>query len=143
MVGAGLGTGIGAKLGLLGRGAAGPVFLHAGTTFVEPTVAGYEPTEGATTDPYPEVPACASTAMLERAKAVANAIVSFMVVSLVTQRTTALSFRRSLNSSLSSIEAAKLFAESRRFSNRLPWRVIRLSGCWSSLGHLSGSQFFP
>ena len=73
-------------LGTLGRGAAGPVFLHVGTTFVEPTDgATYEPTEGATTDPYPPSPgACASATVLERAKAVANAIVlSFMVVSFV------------------------------------------------------------
>ena len=78
------GTRIGAKVlpkalptvGALGRGAAGPVFLHVGTTFVEPTVAGYEPTEGATTDPYPAVPsACASANVLVRVKAVANAIV--------------------------------------------------------------------
>jgi hypothetical protein len=83
-VGAALGTPIGAKLfpkalptvGALGRGAAGPVFLHVGTTFVEPTVAGYEPTEGATTDPYPAVPsACASANVLVRVKAVASAIV--------------------------------------------------------------------
>jgi hypothetical protein len=39
------------KVGALGRGAAGPVFLHVGTTFVEPAGAAYEPTEGATTDP--------------------------------------------------------------------------------------------
>ena len=45
------GVGIGAKVGLLGSGAAGPVFLHVGTTFVEPTVVGYDPTEGGTTDP--------------------------------------------------------------------------------------------
>ena len=83
IVGAALGT-PGAKLfpkalptaGALGRGAAGPVFLHVGTTFVEPTVAGYDPTEGATTDPYPAVPsACASANVLVRAKAVASAIV--------------------------------------------------------------------
>jgi len=62
--------------GTLGRGAAGPVFRHVGTTFVEPTVAGYEPTEGATTDPYPAVPsACASANVLVRVKAVASAIV--------------------------------------------------------------------
>ena len=67
-------------LGALGRGAAGPVFLHVGTTFVEPTVAGYEPTEGATTDPYPAVPsACASANVLVSVKAVASAIiVTFM-----------------------------------------------------------------
>src|SRR4030081_2080145 len=70
-------------VGALGRGAAGPVFLHVGTTFVEPTVAGYEPTEGATTDPYPAVPSpCASANVLVRVKAVASTIVvSFMVVS--------------------------------------------------------------
>ena len=38
-------------MGLLGRAAAGPVFLQVGTSFVEPTEVGYEPTEGATTDP--------------------------------------------------------------------------------------------
>ena len=38
------GTGMGE--GLLGSGAAGPVFLHAGTTFVEPTGVEYAPTEG-------------------------------------------------------------------------------------------------
>ena len=39
-------------VGALGRGAAGPVFLHVGTTIVEPTDgATYEPTDGATTDP--------------------------------------------------------------------------------------------
>jgi len=70
-------------VGTLGKGAAGPVFLHVGTTLVEPTVAGYEPTEGATTDPYPPVPsACASANVVVRVKAVANTIVvSFMVVS--------------------------------------------------------------
>ena len=63
-------------VGALGSGAAGPVFLHVGTTFVEPTVAGYEPTEGATTDPYLAVPsACASANVLVRVKAVASAIV--------------------------------------------------------------------
>jgi hypothetical protein len=84
IVGAAPGTPIGAKVlpkplptaGTLGRGAAGPVFLHVGTTFVEPTVAGYEPTEGATTDPYPAVPsACASANVLVSVKAVASAIV--------------------------------------------------------------------
>ena len=78
------GTGVGAKVlpkelptvGALGRGAAGPVFLHVGTTFVEPTGATYEPTEGCTTDPYPAVPlACASANVLVRVKAVASAIV--------------------------------------------------------------------
>jgi hypothetical protein len=65
-----------------GIGAAGPVVLHVGVALFtyEPTVgATYEPTDGATDDPYPESPACASAAVLERAKAVANAIVlSFM-----------------------------------------------------------------
>ena len=79
----GAGKGIGEKLGLLGRAAAGPVFLHVGTTFVEPTVVGYEPTEGSTTDPYPAVPGiCASAIVLVRVNAVASAIVvAFMVVS--------------------------------------------------------------
>src|SRR5882757_11251472 len=63
-------------VGTLGSGAAGPVFRHVGTTFVEPTVAGYDPTEGATTDPYPAVPsACASANVLVSVKAVASAIV--------------------------------------------------------------------
>ena len=88
IVGAALGARIGAKVlpkplptvGTLGRGAAGPVFRHVGTTFVEPTVAGYDPTEGATTDPYPAVPsACASANELVSVKAVASAIiVTFM-----------------------------------------------------------------
>ena len=81
----GVGTGIGAKVGLLGRAAAGPVFLHVGTTFVEPTVVGYEPTEGSTTDPYPSVPGiCASASVLVRVNAVASAIVvTFMIVSFI------------------------------------------------------------
>ena len=66
----------------LGIGAAGPVVLHVGVALFtyEPTEGvTYEPTDGATDDPYPESPACASAAVLERAKAVANAIVlSFM-----------------------------------------------------------------
>ena len=71
-------------VGTLGRGAAGPVFLHVGTTFDEPTEGDtYEPTEGATTDPYPAVPGvCASANVLVRVSAVASAIVvTFMVVS--------------------------------------------------------------
>jgi hypothetical protein len=75
-------------VGLLGSAAAGPVFLHVGTAFVEPTVVGYEPTEGSTTDPYPAVPGiCASAIVLVRivlvrVNAVASAIVvTFMVVS--------------------------------------------------------------
>ena len=85
-------------VGTLGRGAAGPVFLHVGTAFVEPTDGHtYDPTDGATTDPYPAVPACpwvatddpsvlacAMAAVLKRAKAVANPIVvSFMVVAFL------------------------------------------------------------
>ena len=73
-------------VGTLGRGAAGPVFLHVGTTFDEPTEGDtYEPTEGATTDPYPPNPgACASASVLVRLKAVASTIVvSFMVLSFV------------------------------------------------------------
>lgn len=72
-------------VGLLGIGAAGPVFLQVGTTFVEPTDgAAYEPTEGATTDPYPPSPgACANANVLVRVKVVASAIVvSFMVFSV-------------------------------------------------------------
>jgi hypothetical protein len=67
-------------VGLVGIGAAGPVFCHVGTTFVVPTVDGYEPTEGAVTVPYPPNPgACASANVLVRVKAVASAIVvSFM-----------------------------------------------------------------
>jgi hypothetical protein len=85
-------------LGALGRGAAGPLFLHVGTAFVEPTDGhAYDPTDGATTDPYPAVPACpwvatddppalpcAMAAVLKRAKAVASTIVvSFMIVSFL------------------------------------------------------------
>jgi hypothetical protein len=75
-------------VGLLGRAAAGPVFLHVGTTFVEPTAVGYEPTEGATTDPYPAVPGiCASASELVRVNAVASAIVvTFMVISFALDR---------------------------------------------------------
>ncbi len=85
-------------VGALSEGAAGPVFLHVGTAFVEPTDGHtYDPTDGATTDPYPAVPACpwvatddpsvlacAMAAVLKRAKAVASTIVvSFMVVSFL------------------------------------------------------------
>ena len=71
----------------LGRAAAGPVFLQVGTTLVEPTEVGYEPTEGATTDPYPSVPeVCASASVLVRVSAVASAIaVTFMMVSFVSR----------------------------------------------------------
>jgi hypothetical protein len=72
----------------LGSVAAGPVFLQVGTSFVEPTEVGYEPMEGATTDPYPSVPVvsdplvCASASVLVRVSAVASAIVvTFMTVS--------------------------------------------------------------
>ena len=73
-------------VGTLGRGAAGPVFLHVGTTFDEPTEGDtYEPTEEATTDPYPPNPgACASANVLGIVNAIASAIVvSFMVLSFV------------------------------------------------------------
>jgi hypothetical protein len=59
------------------------VFLHVGTTIVEPTDgATYEPTDGATTDPLTPSPgACASAAVPESANAEANAIVvNFMVL---------------------------------------------------------------
>jgi hypothetical protein len=61
------------------------VFLQVGTTFVEPIVAGYEPTEGCTTDPYPSVPVvCARASVLVRVNAVASAIVvTFMTVSFL------------------------------------------------------------
>src|SRR6266851_5755189 len=125
IVGAAPGTRIGAKVlpkvlptaGTLGRGAAGPVFLHVGTTLVEPTVAGYEPTEGATTDPYPAVPsACASANVLVSVKAVASAIVvTFMSCPCYRQiggnrivcSTVPLKF------SLGAIEAAKLLTSRR------------------------------
>jgi hypothetical protein len=73
-------------VGTLGKGAAGPVFLHVGTTFDEPTEGDtYEPTEGATTDPYPPNPgACANANVLGSVNAIASAIVvSFMVLSFV------------------------------------------------------------
>jgi hypothetical protein len=71
-------------VGTLGRGAAGPVFLHVRGTFVVPTDSVYEPTEGAVTVPYPPRPgACANAIVLVRVKAVASAIViGFMVFSL-------------------------------------------------------------
>jgi hypothetical protein len=56
--------------------AAGPVFLHVGATFEEPTELWYDPTEGATTDPYPSVPAVwASANVLASESAVASAMV--------------------------------------------------------------------
>ena len=72
------------RVGLLGSGAAGPVFLHVGTTFVEPTGVEYAPTEGCTTDPYPPVPLIfAIAAELVSASAVVIAIVvSFMILLL-------------------------------------------------------------
>jgi hypothetical protein len=62
--------------------AAGPVFLHVGTTFEEPMEVWYDPTEGATTDPYPSVPVvCASAKVLVSVNAVASAmVVTLMVV---------------------------------------------------------------
>jgi hypothetical protein len=76
-------AGLGTDADLLGRVAAGPVFLHVGTTFDDPTVDWYAPTEGATTDPYPSVPVvCASATVLARANAAASAIVvTFMTIS--------------------------------------------------------------
>jgi hypothetical protein len=103
-------------VGLLGRAAPGPVFLHVGTTFVEPTVVGYEPTEGATTDPYPAVPGvCASASVVVRVNAVASAIVvTFIVVSLPIDRRHP---RRLLHLSVqfffNAMEAAKLFTFSK------------------------------
>jgi hypothetical protein len=72
-------------VGALGGGAAGPVFRQVGTTFVEPTGAEYEPTDGCTTDPYPWGPGdCASANVLTDVKAAATAnVVSFMVFSFV------------------------------------------------------------
>jgi hypothetical protein len=56
--------------------AAGPVFLHVGAMFEEPTEVWYDPTEGATTDPYPSVPVvCASANVLVSVSAVASAMV--------------------------------------------------------------------
>ena len=71
---------MGETVGLLGGGDAGPVLLQVRGTFVVPTGAVYDPTEGATTDPYPPSPgACASANVLVRVKTVVNAIVvSFM-----------------------------------------------------------------
>jgi hypothetical protein len=116
IVGAGLGTGIGANVGLVGIGAAGPVFLHVGTTLVVPTEGEvYEPTEGAVTVPYPPNPgAWARANVLVRVNAVAKAIVvSFMSVSFLffSQRIIA----PSLHSFhyLSAMEAAALFTSRR------------------------------
>jgi hypothetical protein len=65
--------------------AAGPVFLQVGATFDEPTVDWYDPTEGATTDPYPSVPVvCASANVLVSVSAVASAmVVTLMVVTFM------------------------------------------------------------
>jgi hypothetical protein len=87
----GVGAGIGEKTGLLGRGAAGPVFLHVGTASAEPTGGhAYDPTEGWTTDPYPSVPVvCANASVLVRANAVASVIVvTFMAVSCASDKET-------------------------------------------------------
>src|SRR5258708_17552238 len=63
-------------VGGLGGGAAGSVFLHVRGTFVVPTAAGYEPTEGAVTVPYPPSPgACPSANVLVRVNAAARIIV--------------------------------------------------------------------
>jgi hypothetical protein len=64
--------------------AAGPVFLHVGATFEEPTEVWYEPTEGATTDPYPSVPVvCASAKVPVSESAVASAMVVTLGVTLM------------------------------------------------------------
>ena|SRR6202035_925356 len=65
--------------------AAGPVFLQVGATFDEPTVDWYDPTEGATTDPYPSVPVvCATANVLVSVSAVASAmVVTLMVVTFM------------------------------------------------------------
>ena len=65
--------------------AAGPVFLQVGATFEEPTVDWYDPTEGATTDPYPSVPVvCATANVLVSVSAVASAmVVTLMVVTFM------------------------------------------------------------
>jgi hypothetical protein len=158
IVGAAPGTPIGAKVlpkalptaGTLGRGAAGPVFLHVGTTFVEPTVAGYEPTEGATTDPYPAVPsACASANVLVSVKAVASAIVvTFMRCPLLSSdrrqphrlldRSAKIFVRRDR-----SRQAVHISQSLRCSSNRRPSRVIRLRRCSIAPGYGSSSPFFP
>jgi hypothetical protein len=81
----GVGAGIREKAGLLGGGAAGPVFLHVGTASAEPTGGhAYDPTEGCTTDPYPSVPVvCANASVLVRANAVASSnVATFMAASL-------------------------------------------------------------
>ena len=64
------------------------VLLQVGTVLGDrvPTDGhAYEPTDGATVDPYPEVPACCAIAAVpERANAVTSTIVvSFMVVSFL------------------------------------------------------------
>ena len=64
--------------------AAGPVFRHVGTTFEDPTEVWYDPTEGATTDPYPSVPVvCANASVLVKANAVASAMVVTLVVTFM------------------------------------------------------------
>jgi hypothetical protein len=159
IVGAAPGTPIGSKVlpkvlpaaGALGRGAAGPVFLHVGTTVVEPTVAGYEPTEGATTDPYPAVPsACANANVLVRVKAVASAIV---VTFMRCPRCRWIEDNRTVCSTvplkflLSATEAAGLFTSRR--ARDVPAIVVhgasfRLRRCSIATGHnQSGSQLFP
>jgi membrane carboxypeptidase/penicillin-binding protein PbpC len=116
-VGAWLGTGTGAKVGLLGRGAAGPVLFHVGTAFVVPTGAVYEPTEGAVTVPYPPSPGdCASAKVLVRVKAVASTrVLSFMrggflvVFTRDNRRTIAPSLRSFHELFLSAMKPATLF----------------------------------
>jgi hypothetical protein len=85
------GLGVAIEVELLGAGVVGLVLFHVRGVFVVPTVPVYEPTEGAVTVPWPCAAACASAAVLETARAVANAIVvSFMIVFLFPgQHTTA------------------------------------------------------
>jgi hypothetical protein len=79
-------TGIGATVDTLGFAGLVKVLFHVGTVLggCAPTDGhADEPTDGATADPSPEVPACcASAAVPERANAVASTmLVSFMVAS--------------------------------------------------------------
>jgi hypothetical protein len=134
-------------VGLLGRGAAGPVFLHVGTTFVEPTVVGYEPTEGCTTDPYPSVPVvCASASVLVRVNAVASAIVvTFMVVSFgVDKETTRRPLGLSAQFFFSATGAAKLFTSRRaKQSSSIIENPPALTGGFCHLLHARKPQSGP
>lgn len=88
-----------------GIGAAGPVVLHVGVAFTDDPIGGatYEPTDGATLDPYPDSPACANANVLVSVNADASAIVvSFMVLSFVVKdkRQPRRLFNRSIKPSL-------------------------------------------